>query len=530
MFKKLFAKPHALAFAAVASLALTACGGTANTADGNSAGATGEPVTGGELVVQIPTDPQALDVIASPGPATGYTVQSIFEKLFQFDSNLEVQPGLVDEYEVSEDNLTYTFKLRSDVKFHDGDTLDSEDVVASLNRWMEGNPTGMAVGKDLDSLEATDELTVTLKLTKPRYALESELAFQGAEIYKAEVLERVGSEGVRDVEDAIGTGPYKVVEWNRGQEIVTERFDEYTSREEDWGGYAGAREQYVDSITYEIVSDQNAIANGLQSGQWHIALPGSDQFEVLEASPAVEVQHIVDRYINVFVVNQHEDSAFAELDARHALNKAMDKNEIIAATNTGDLVTPGSSFAPETMTQYYSEAGRDIYEAHDPDAAKEYFDTNLDGETLRIITTSTFPAMEQMAVVLQDQLSEIGVKSEVDVYDYPAMLAMLTEQPDTWDVATIFFNGSIASPSTMTQVNFAFGSYDKPELQQVKDQFNAATSDEEAAAAVDAIQQHIWDDLPFITVGHELQYAAHTTDLQGYEGHNLAVWNSWLAQ
>lgn len=530
MFKKLCSKPHVLAFVAVASLALTACGGTASTAEGDAAGATGEPVTGGNLVVQIPTDPQALDVVASPGPATGYTVQSIFEKLFQFDRNLEVQPGLVDEYEVSDDRMTYTFTLRSDVKFHDGDTLSSEDVVASLNRWMEGNPAGRAVSKDLASLEAADELTVTMKLNKPWYALVSELAFQGAEIYKAEVLERVGSEGVRDIEDAIGTGPYQVVEWDRGQQIVTERFEEYTSREEDWGGYAGARQQYVDSITYEIVGDQNAIANGLQSGQWHVALPGSDQFEVLQASPTLEVQHIVDRYINVFVVNQHADGPFAERDARHALNKAMDKNEIIAATNTGDLVTSESSFAPETLTQYYSEAGRDVYEAYDPEAAKEYFDANVDGKPLRIITTSTFPAMEQMAVVLQDQLSEIGVGSEVEVYDYPAMLAMLTEQPDAWDLATIFFNGSIASPSTMTQINYAFGSYDKPELQQVKDQFNAATNETEAAEAVDAIQQYIWDDLPFITVGHESQYAAYTNELQGYEGHNLAVWNSWLAQ
>lgn len=323
------------------------------TATGGAA-ADGPPVRGGNLTVAVPTDPQSLDMVANPGQVTAQIGNMMYEKLFEVDQGFVARPMLVDTFTTSPDRLTYTFKLRQGVTFQDGNPLTGNDVVVSLQRWQKSHRTGQLVTPDIDTITAPDAATVSIHLKRPRYPLVDELAGAGTEIYEAKNLTGLPATGFEQ-DKAIGTGPYKLKSWDIGQQLVLERYDGYKSRtEENWGGQAGAKHAYLDTITYKIVGDQDALISGLQTGQWDHAMPTNDQYETLKANPNLVVHNLPGGNENVIIPNFNPGSKFADPRARQALNLLLDKPAINAATGgSKDLTIETGAFAsPDNKASY----------------------------------------------------------------------------------------------------------------------------------------------------------------------------------
>ncbi|AYY12525.1 peptide/nickel transporter substrate-binding protein [Actinobacteria bacterium YIM 96077] len=524
-----------VAVAAAGALLLSACGGdqpSSANPDGDGSVDAGEPVVGGNLTVAIPSDPQSLDAAVNPTQVAVHLANTLYEKLFDVDEDNQAHPMLVDDYTISDDRLTYTFTLRDDVTFHDGHPLTAEDVVASLERWQEFNRTGQMIAPDIESIEAVDELTVELTLNTPRYPLIDELASPGSEIFRAELIEDVGAEGFEQ-EGAVGTGPYQLKSWEVGQEIVLERFDEYKSRsEEDLGGLAGAKHAYLDTITFTVVGDQDALINGLLTDQWQHIMPTPDHYEQLKNDPNVVVSTLSGGDLNVIVPNHDESSIFSDKQARHALNLAIDKQAINAATGgSPEIVEEHGAFVSKDNVDFYSTEGSEVYEAYDPEKAKQMFtEAGLEeGDTLRIVTSNTFPQFNQWAVLLQDQLGELGYNVQIDPYDFTTMLDILQEEE--WDITTLFFNGFLNSPQQMPPLTLgAMNSSGSPEMDQLLADYNAATSEEEAKAVVDEMQALVWEELPVIVLSSAKPWAAYSPKLKGYDDYWRVFWNSWLEE
>ncbi|MEV3984596.1 ABC transporter substrate-binding protein [Nonomuraea sp. NPDC049758] len=518
--------------AAASALLLSGCAGGATSSSSSSSADAGTPVRGGDLVVAVPTDPQSLDMVANPGQVTAHIGNMLYEKLFEVDKTFAARPMLVDTYQRSDDRLSYTFELRAGVTFQDGAPLTAADVVASLERWLKSHVTGQQVAADVKSLKATGDRTVTLELKKPRYPLIDELASPGAEIYEAKNLKDVPATGFAK-EGAVGTGPYKLKSWDIGQQVVLERYDGYKSRaEEDWGGQAGAKHAYLDTVTYKVVADQDAVVNGLQTGQWAHAMPGDDQYTPLKNNPAVVVSNLAGANQNVLIPNFNKGSKFSDVRARQALNLLMDKPALNAATGGGpDLTVEVGALVSQDNKGLYSTAGDDVYRQHDPNRAKELFaqaGVNA-GDTVRILTSSSYPQFSQWAVLLQDQLSKIGIKTKIDTYDFPTMLGTITKDPGGWDVTTLFFNAALTSPSQMPALTLgAFNGSGSPEMAKLIEDYNAATSPETARTLMDQLQAFVWQQLPVITISQSKLYAAYSPKLKGYDTFYRVFWNSWL--
>jgi peptide/nickel transport system substrate-binding protein len=136
-----------------------------------------EPSEGGTIKVAIIGEPPAVaDAVFTTAMITNNVAQQIFEGLFTFDSKFSPQPMLVEDYEGSDDGLSFTFKLRSGVSFHNGDPLTAADVVASLNRWGKINGRGKLIYGRMDSIDAPDDSTVTMTFNQPSGVLPSFLA------------------------------------------------------------------------------------------------------------------------------------------------------------------------------------------------------------------------------------------------------------------------------------------------------------------------------------------------------------------
>ncbi|MDF5759090.1 ABC transporter substrate-binding protein [Spongiactinospora sp. TRM90649] len=471
-------------------------------------------------------------MLANPGQVTAHIGNLLYEKLFEVDKDFAAKPMLVDTYKMSSDRLTYTFKLRSGVTFHDGNPLTTADVIASLQRWMRFGITGQQVATDVKSLKAADDRTLTLVLKKPRYPLIDELASPGTEIYEAKNLKGLQPTGFGQA-GAVGTGPYKLQAWDIGQQVVLERYDAYTSRaEDDWGGQSGAKHAYLNTITYKVVADQDAVVNGLQTGQWQHAMPSDDQYVSLKGNPAVVVSNLVGANQNVIIPNFNKGSKFSDIRARQALNLLMDKQAMNAATGGGpDLTIEVGSLVSQDSKALYSTAGDDIYKQHDPAKARELFaQAGINaGDTVRILTSNSYPQFSQWAVLLQDQLSKIDIKTKIDTFDFPTMLGTITKDPGGWDITTLFFNAALTSPSQLPALTLgAFNGSASPEMARLVTEYNAVTTPEDARRVMNRMQALVWEQLPVITLSQSRLYAAYSPKLKGYDTFYRVFWNSWL--
>ena len=181
---------------------------------------------GGVINVATIGEPPTLDPMSSTADLVGIVTQHIFETLYTFDKSWNVTPLLAESLpEISADGKTYTIKLRTGIKFHDNSDMTSEDVVASLNRWMKIASRGKQVAGFIDKITATDPATVTITLKQPYAPLTSLLAFNNsaAIIIPAEKQDE-------PMKEFIGTGPYMLKERKADQYIQLVRFDGYKSQ------------------------------------------------------------------------------------------------------------------------------------------------------------------------------------------------------------------------------------------------------------------------------------------------------------
>ena len=132
------------------------------------------PAKGGAANLAMVAEPQTLDPMASTADLVGTIMQHVYEPLYTFDGNWNVAPMLAETMPViSKDGLVYTIPLRKGVKFHNGKEMTADDVVASLNRWMEMAPRGKAIAKEVKTLEAKGPNTVVITLNRPYAPLVS---------------------------------------------------------------------------------------------------------------------------------------------------------------------------------------------------------------------------------------------------------------------------------------------------------------------------------------------------------------------
>ena len=205
-----------ISFLLILSLVLVGCSsGTTSNETGGSKGT--EVKKGGDIHIAVDAQPPTLDPQISTTTATKEIARHVYETLLVLNPAYEVQPMLAESFEKSEDGLTYTFKLRKGIKFHNGKEMKAEDVVASMNRWLtKSTRAANAIGKGQFAI--VDDYTVVLKVEKPTIGVLDVIAStnQFAAIMPKEIIENAPKEGITEI---VGTGPFKFVEWKPDQYI-----------------------------------------------------------------------------------------------------------------------------------------------------------------------------------------------------------------------------------------------------------------------------------------------------------------------
>lgn len=497
-------------------LALSACGGGS---DGDNGGAGGEGVqVAEELNIGYNAQPPTMDPLLTTAHATRVFSRVIFEPLLTLDAEGEVQPVLAESYEVSDDGLTITFQLREDVVFHDGSDLEAADVVASLERWQEMSTIGPSYFEDAE-IESPEEGVVTITMPDPMYVAPELLAdpAQIAHVMPAEVIEGAGEDGIQEY---IGTGPYEFGDWETDQYLRFDRFEDYSSPEGEPSGMAGEKTAYFEEMYFRFIADDSTRLSGLQTGEYDLGVPIPwDNIEVAENDPNVEV--ILGEAGVQFGIFNKEELPMSDINMRHAVVAAMETEDILLSSyGDEEFYTNDSALMPEDSPWYIpaDPEFEDFHQNQDLDAAEQYLeDADYDGEEIRILVTRDYEDHYNSGVVLQQQLEQAGMNTELIVTDWPTVTER-REDPSEYEITITSISNWPVVPATFHYFNPSWvGWTDNDEIFDAAAEMTGAEDEEGAVAAMEGLQEAEAAYLPVAKFGNRTQAGGLNVEFEGYE-------------
>ncbi|NTV88765.1 MAG: ABC transporter substrate-binding protein [Clostridiales bacterium] len=414
-FKKLLAVSLA---ALMLCLSLAACGsstgGTAETTQSGTAAAATTAAAGTEtadtLIFAQGADPRGLDPALVDDGESSKVIVNIYEGLLQYaKDSTKLEPCLAESWEVSADGLTYTFHLRKGVKFHDGTDFNAAAVKTNIERQMAGKATADMSYADfvygyVTKVDATDDSTVVITLkdvcTPFLYNLAMSLA---APIVSPKAL----TDNNGNVNEApCGTGPYKFVSWNKGQDIVLVRNDEY------WGEKAKTQ-----NVIFKFISDNSARVVALNNGEVDM-IDGIDATVVSQIEQAGNVVDQPDGMNINYMAYNTTSKIFSTVDARKAFSQAINVSELVTSLYQG-YSSPATSILPSFVPGYSADIKQVAYDAEAAKAglAKAGITTvhMISYSNPRPYNTATG---QVLAEAIQGYLSKVGVTCTIDVFDW----------------------------------------------------------------------------------------------------------------
>jgi len=386
------------------------------------------------ITVALVGEADTFDPMVSTKDIVSQVTQHFVETLYTFDSAWDIAPLLAaDLPEVSADGTVYRIALREGVRFHDGSTMDSADVAASLRRWLAVASRGRGIARLVTAIESTASHQVTIILSEPHAPLLSLLAFSNsaAVIYPGEIIAENPTGSIAEV---IGTGPYRIEKHVPDQYLQLVRFDEYLSRPEPTDGHAGARAQIPDEIHIIPVADPSTRVEGLLSGQFDYAdaLP-AESLQRLENSGTAEPV-LIEPFGRLLWAINHKAGLLTDPAIRRALQAALPNDDMLfAAFGDERFYSLDGPLFPAGWA-WHNEAGVEHHNRNDAAAARALLEASgYDGTPLRILTSRQFEFHYRAAEVARFALENAGFAVEMDVVDW-ATLGQRRNDPALWDV------------------------------------------------------------------------------------------------
>lgn len=481
------------------------------------------------LNIALDATPPTLDTPKTAATASRDTARLIFETLVITDEDFQPIPMLAEKIDVSDDNKTYTFHLRQGIKFHNGKEMIAEDVIASMQHWLELSSVSGELFKDA-TWEEEDEYTVVLELATPSPLTLDTLATSKSapSIMPKEVIDEASADGVNEY---IGTGPYQFVEWRQDQFIHFTRYDDYQPLEQEATGLGGKKVAHIKDIYFHLVPDSSTRLAGLQTGEYDFAysIP-YDNYEMLQDADHIDPLLIPGS--NMVLKLNNVEGPVADPKIREAINHALDYDKILmGAFPNVDFYWLDSSYMHKDLPFWKSDAGSEHFNPNDPDKAKQLLEeAGYDGEEIRIMATRDYEYMYNMGVVIEEQLKQVGINAKLEIFDWPTMTE---REKDTavWDVLTMGISMVSTPPQLlMLSASWAGGVNDEHITSQIKE-IETADSIEESRNLWEDLQLYSWEYLPIINFGGSNTLFGQSTSLEGVETPLGAIfWNAYFTE
>ena len=476
------------------------------------------------LRARLNADIRSTDPGTNRDANTDAVIAHIVEGLVAFRDDTSIGPMLADSWALSNEGKTYTFRLRQGVKFHNGATMTADDVVWSLKRWLdpatqwrclsEFSASGIA---RIEKIEASDPQTVAITLDQPTALFLPTIARpdcgQTAIIHR----DSVGPDGKWIA--PIGTGPFKLAEWKRGQYVDVVHFDGYVSRSEPRTGYTGAKDVKVDRVRFNVIPDSSAAKAGLLSGSLDVIMSLSiPDLEDLKSRPEVLLS-ITPSLSLTGILFQTKDQLLKDVRIRRAIALSIDTAQIVDAVMLG-TARPNNSALP-LGSPFYGEAQSHGYEQNIAEAKKLLVEAGYRGQPIKMITNKRYSFVFDSSVLVQAMAQGVGINIELEVMDWAAQLDRYN-RGDYQSMAFVYSARLDPSLSfemlTGPKATQPRKVWDKPEGQEMLRQSMMIDDTAKRQALFDEMHKRFIADVPMIVLFNGSELTALRKSIKGYAG------------
>lgn len=466
----------------------------------------GDAGAGGRLIVARTGDIDNLDPHLATAFQTYQTLELVYDTLFELTPELEVTEGLVASFEYDDAGTELTLQLRDDVTFHDGSTLDSGDVAASIERILD-EETGAVARANLTSItevQTPDETTAVLVLAEPDGTLPAALADPNTAVLSAEAIAdgSVGSE-------PMGTGAFAFDTWDQGQSVVLSAHDDH------WGDGP-----HVDEVQFRVIPDESSLLAGMRAGEFHIGVMSDPSVVTQIDEGELTVERDPALAYRALMLNS-ERGPLGELEVRQAIACAIDRQELVDNAVFGEGEVTGPFTAPAFAGDPYDGLpcdGRDV------DLAQQLLDDagHGDGFSLEtIVITGEYETAIDEAQVVQSQLAEIGVDLELEQLETNVYVERWLEAD--FDAA-VALNGGRADPHQMYARYFVsdgnlndVATYSSDTLDELFAEGKAETDEDARADIYAEVSRELLDASPWAWLFTGFEYRVLQPEVDGFQ-------------
>ncbi len=516
----------AIAALTVMTLAMGACSNNAPKAGGDKESAsTGGSQAGGALVWARYGDADSLDPHRTTTTLSWQIFDQVYDTLLAFNDEGEVVGNLAKEWTVSDDGLEVTFVLNPDILCHDGTAFDANDVKYTAERAISDENPSVTKGAwgPIQSVDVVDDQTVKFSFNQPFGAFISFMA----DPFSSQICNSAESLGDDfGVTAAVGSGPWKLVSWTKGDEIVLEKNADY----QNFGRpIENPGSPYLDQLIIKQIPEPQTRLAGLQTGELQvIAEPPLEELDTIRADDSLDLYVAEKTGQNVFFEFTISRPPFDDIRARQAVAYAIDPDAAI------DLVF-GDVVKREKCTVARGVLGNDQdfcaehgYEYNPEKAQALLAELGYGPEKPLEVTMMTWVGgnREKMVQVFQSQLTQVGIKTNIETMDIGTMNARVkqeNEKADTKSKSTFDMMGwAWYDPDILHQLWHspgAYSGYQTKELDSLLDQTRTLVDPEKRLAAVQAVQKHLLENavhVPLYTPGWLWIYTTRS-EVEGFK-------------
>lgn len=380
-----------------------------------------------DLIVATAYDAKSLDPHAVNDVASSNVMLQIYDTLVTIDGEGKVNPSIAETFE-QVDDVTYKFTLKKGVKFHNGEEMKASDVKFSIERAANSPAIAHIFGDiDTESFEISDDYTISFKLNSPNTGFLSSLGHTGGSILNQKAVEAEGDNyGMKPV----GTGPFKFVNWTKGDRVELEKFADYHGDEPKFS-----------KMVIRVIPEPTNRTIELESGGVDVAYEiTTNDISRVEENDNLQLSRMIDNQIQYLGFNNQKEP-FNDIKVRQAISYAIDTTSVVETVWRGvgkvaeGPLAPNVKYADSSIKphEYNVEKAKELLaEAGYPDGFKTKIWTNEKQERI------------DMATIVQSQLKEVGIDVEIEILEWGAYLDSLGKGEQ--DMFIIGWTGQTADP------------------------------------------------------------------------------------
>ena len=487
------------------------------------------------------TDLTVLDPVFTTAYITRHHSMMIYDQLYGMDGDLRPQPQMVEGHEEEDGGLTWRFRLREELAFHDGEPVRGRDCIASIRRWAQRDALGQTMMARVAEMTAPDDRTFVIRLTRRFGPMLETLAKLGPSALFVMPERIAATDANTQIREAIGSGPFRFVPGERvvGARVVYERNPAYRPREggaPSWA--AGPKRVHFDRVEWTVMPDPGTAAAALRSGEvdwWEN--PPNDLAPVLRRSRDIVVKRASPLGTIGTGIFNCLHPPFDKPAVRRAVLRAMSQQDFMTAAAGVEpadwrsgvgVFTPGTPLANEAGLEAVT-APRDLERSR-----RELREAGYNGEPIVMLAPSDQQVLMALAEVGADLFKKLGMTVDYRVSDWGTLVQRRAskEPPDRggWNFFHTTWNGVDGLNPGIMQFLRAngerawFGWPDVPRLVALRDAWFEAPDLAAAQAVARDIQATVFEEAPYLPSGQYFGNTAHRRTISDPISEIYAFW------